>query len=83
MILKITAANRVLQSGVLSAFIGAPGPEFYGGPEVQALVYFHEGLLCGGELVVVLALLERRHAVHVAPVVRGAIAGAAAGAAGE
>ncbi len=34
---EITAANRVLQSGVLSAFIGAPGPEFYGGPEVQAL----------------------------------------------
>ena len=31
------AANRVLQSGVLSAFIGAPGPGFLGGPEVQAL----------------------------------------------
>lgn len=34
---EITAANRVLRSGVLSAFIGAPGPGFYGGPEVQAL----------------------------------------------
>ena len=31
------AANRVLDSGVLSAFIGAPGKNFYGGPEVQAL----------------------------------------------
>ena len=27
----------MLRSGVLSAFIGAPGPGFYGGPEVQAL----------------------------------------------
>jgi len=34
---EIEAANRVLRSGVLSAFIGAPGPGFYGGPEVQAL----------------------------------------------
>ena len=34
---EIAAANRVLHSGVLSAFIGAPGPGFYGGPEVQAL----------------------------------------------
>ena len=34
---EIDAANRVLQTGVLSAFIGAPGPFFYGGPEVQAL----------------------------------------------
>jgi len=34
---EIAAANRVLQTGVLSAFIGAPGPFFYGGPEVQAL----------------------------------------------
>lgn len=34
---EIAAANRVLRSGVLSAFIGAPGPGFYGGPEVQAL----------------------------------------------
>ena len=34
---EIEAANRVLESGVLSAFIGAPGPGFYGGPEVQAL----------------------------------------------
>ena len=34
---EIAAANRVLRSGVLSAFIGTPGPFFYGGPEVQAL----------------------------------------------
>lgn len=34
---EIAAANRVLRSGVLSAFIGAPGPGFYGGPEVRAL----------------------------------------------
>ena len=34
---EIEAANRVLNSGVLSAFIGAPGPGFLGGPEVQAL----------------------------------------------
>jgi perosamine synthetase len=34
---EIEAANRVLRSGVLSAFLGAPGPGFYGGPEVQAL----------------------------------------------
>ena len=34
---EIEAANRVLRSGVLSAFIGAPGPGFFGGPEVQAL----------------------------------------------
>jgi perosamine synthetase len=34
---EIEAANRVLRSGVLSAFIGAAGPGFYGGPEVQAL----------------------------------------------
>jgi dTDP-4-amino-4,6-dideoxygalactose transaminase len=30
------AAMRVLRSGVLSAFYGSYGPEFYGGPEVQA-----------------------------------------------
>ena len=34
---EIEADNRVLSSGVLSAFIGAAGPGFYGGPEVQAL----------------------------------------------
>lgn len=34
---EIEAANRVLRSGVLSAFIGAPGPGFFGGPEVQSL----------------------------------------------
>jgi len=34
---EIAAANRVLRSGVLSAFIGAPGPGFLGGPEVKAL----------------------------------------------
>jgi len=33
---EVEAANRVLRSGVLSAFIGAPGPGFLGGPEVQA-----------------------------------------------
>ncbi len=31
------AAERVLKGGVLSGFIGAPGPEFDGGPEVLAL----------------------------------------------
>jgi len=34
---EVEAANRVLRSGVLSAYIGAPGPGFLGGPEVQAL----------------------------------------------
>ena len=34
---ETAAANRVLRSGVLSAFIGAAGPGFLGGPEVQAL----------------------------------------------
>lgn len=34
---EISAANRVLESGVLSAFIGAPGDGFLGGPEVRAL----------------------------------------------
>ena len=34
---EVDAANRVLRSGVLSAFIGAPGPGFFGGPEVQTL----------------------------------------------
>jgi perosamine synthetase len=32
-----TAALRVLDGGVLSGFIGAPGPDFHGGPEVRAL----------------------------------------------
>jgi perosamine synthetase len=31
------AVARVLQSGVLSGFVGAPGPHFLGGPEVRAL----------------------------------------------
>lgn len=31
------AVGRVLDSGVLSRYLGAPGPDFYGGPEVQAL----------------------------------------------
>ena len=35
---EVEAANRVLRSGVLSAFIGAPGPGFFGGPEVQAVI---------------------------------------------
>ncbi len=30
------AARRVVQSGCLSGFFGSPGPEFGGGPEVQA-----------------------------------------------
>jgi perosamine synthetase len=34
---EIVAANRVLRSGVLSAYIGAPGDGFMGGPEVRAL----------------------------------------------
>jgi perosamine synthetase len=34
---EIVAANRVLHSGVLSAFVGAAGPNFLGGPEIQAL----------------------------------------------
>jgi len=31
------AVGRVLDTGVLSGFIGAPGPSFLGGPEVRAL----------------------------------------------
>jgi perosamine synthetase len=31
------AVRRVLDSGVLSGFVGAPGPFFLGGPEVRAL----------------------------------------------
>jgi perosamine synthetase len=34
---EYTAVNRVLESGVLSGFIGAPGPNFLGGPEVRSL----------------------------------------------
>jgi dTDP-4-amino-4,6-dideoxygalactose transaminase len=34
---EIAAANRVLRSGVLSAYIGAPGEGFMGGPEVRGL----------------------------------------------
>jgi len=34
---EIEAANRVLKTGVLSAYIGAPGEGFMGGPEVRAL----------------------------------------------
>jgi perosamine synthetase len=34
---EIAAANRVLKSGVLSAYIGASGEGFMGGPEVRAL----------------------------------------------
>jgi perosamine synthetase len=34
---ETSAANRVLRSGVLSAFVGAPGDGFLGGPEVRAL----------------------------------------------
>ena len=34
---EIIAANRVLKSGILSAFVGAPGPGFLGGPEVREL----------------------------------------------
>ena len=33
---EIAAANRVLETGVLSDFVGAPGEKFYGGPEVRA-----------------------------------------------
>jgi dTDP-4-amino-4,6-dideoxygalactose transaminase len=33
---EMEAAQRVLQSGVLSRFLGAWDPDFYGGPEVQA-----------------------------------------------
>lgn len=32
---EVLAAQRVTQSGVLSAFIGAWGPDFFGGPEVR------------------------------------------------
>ncbi len=31
------AVERVLEDGILSGFIGAPGPDFDGGPRVQAL----------------------------------------------
>lgn len=33
---EIEAAHRVLESGVLSQFLGCWHPDFYGGPEVQA-----------------------------------------------
>lgn len=33
---EAAAAQRVLTSGVLSRFLGSWGPDFYGGPEVQA-----------------------------------------------
>jgi hypothetical protein len=33
---EVEAAARVVRSGVLSAFIGAPGEFFLGGPEVRA-----------------------------------------------
>ena len=34
---EVTAATRVIRSGVLSAYIGAPGKGFMGGKEVRAL----------------------------------------------
>ena len=34
---ETNAANRVLSSGVLSAFVGTRGPGFLGGTEVQKL----------------------------------------------
>jgi perosamine synthetase len=34
---EIAAANRVLRTGVLSAYVGAAGEGFLGGPEVRAL----------------------------------------------
>ncbi len=34
---EIEAANRVLETGVLSAYVGAPGAGFMGGPQVRAL----------------------------------------------
>jgi len=34
---ETAAANRVLETGVLSAYVGAPGSGFLGGPEVRAL----------------------------------------------
>ena len=33
---EVTAATRVVRSGVLSAYIGAPGEAFMGGKEVRA-----------------------------------------------
>ena len=32
---EVEAAKRVVESGVLSRFVGSWGPEFYGGPKVQ------------------------------------------------
>lgn len=34
---EVKAAERVVRSGVLSAYVGAPGPGFMGGPEVRAM----------------------------------------------
>ena len=34
---EVAAAARVLRTGLLSGFVGSPGPEFLGGPEVRAL----------------------------------------------
>ena len=34
---EVAAASRVLRTGLLSGFVGSPGPEFLGGPEVRAL----------------------------------------------
>lgn len=33
---ETTAAHRVVESGVLSRYLGSWGPDFYGGPEVKA-----------------------------------------------
>lgn len=32
---EAAAVAKVMESGCLSGFIGSPGPEFYGGPEIQ------------------------------------------------
>jgi perosamine synthetase len=32
---EVAAASEVIRTGVLSAYIGAPGPGFMGGPLVQ------------------------------------------------
>ena len=32
---EVTAARAVVESGVLSRYLGSSGPDFYGGPKVQ------------------------------------------------
>jgi perosamine synthetase len=55
------AVDRVLDSGLLSGFVGVPGPEFLGGPEVRGLEEQWAGL---GDYGMVVAMNSATAALH-------------------